>query len=124
MRIAESFRYAVRGVMTAYREERQMKIHTLAAVAAIACGVIADLPRAEWAILALTIAMVIVLELVNTAVERVVDMVTEEYHPLAEKAKDIAAGAVLVGAIVSVIIGICLFAPRVIEWMGGFLWIR
>ena len=76
---------------------------------------IADLSRAEWAILILTIAMVITLELVNTAAERIVDMVTEEYHPLAEKAKDIAAGAVLVGAVASVIVGICLFGTRVIE---------
>jgi diacylglycerol kinase len=119
MRITESFRYAVRGIMTAYREERQMKVHTAAAVLAVVFGVAADLSRAEWAILVLTIAMVITLELVNTAVERIVDMVTEEYHPLAEKAKDIAAGAVLVGAIASVIVGICLFGTRVIEWMGG-----
>lgn len=124
MRIIQSFCYAVRGVITAYREERQMKIHTLAAVTAIVCGIMADLSRAEWAILALTIAMVIALELVNTAVERIVDMVTEEYHPLAEKAKDVAAGAVLVGAIAAVIVGICLFGTRMIEWMGGFLWIR
>ncbi|MBQ6713854.1 MAG: diacylglycerol kinase family protein [Selenomonadales bacterium] len=124
MRIMQSFRYAARGIITAYREERQMKVHTAAAVMAVVCGIVADLSRAEWAILALTIAMVITLELVNTAVERVVDMVTEDYHPLAEKAKDIAAGAVLAGAITSVIVGICLFGTRVIEWMGGFLWIR
>ena len=115
MRIIDSFRYAVRGIAVAYREERQMKVHTLAAVMAILCGVIADLSRAEWAILILTIAMVITLELVNTAAERIVDMVTEEYHPLAEKAKDSAAGAVLVGAVASVIVGICLFGTRVIE---------
>ena len=124
MRIMQSFRYAVRGIAVAYHEERQMKVHTVAAAVSVLCGAVADLSRAEWAILALTIAMVITLELVNTAVERTVDMVTEEYHPLAEKAKDIAAGAVLVGAIASVIVGICLFGTRVIEWMGGFLWIR
>ena len=124
MRIIESFRYAVRGIAVAYREERQMKVHTATAIVAVLCGVVADLSRAEWAILALTIAMVITLELVNTAVERIVDMVTEEYHPLAEKAKDIAAGGVLIGAAASVIVGICLFGSRVIEWMGGFLWIR
>lgn len=119
MRMIQSFRYAVRGIAVAYREERQMKVHTVAAVLAVVCGVIADLSRAEWAILVLTIAMVITLELVNTAVERIVDMVTKEYHPLAEKAKDVAAGGVLVGAIASAIVGICLFGTRVIEWMGG-----
>ena len=91
MRIIDSFRYAVRGIAVAYREERQMKVHTVAAAVAVLCGVAADLSRAEWAILALTIAMVITLELVNTAVERTVDMVTKEYHPLAEKAKEIEA---------------------------------
>ena len=111
----QSFRYAVRGIITAYREERQMKVHTAVAVMAVVCGIVADLSRAEWAILILTIAMVITLELVNTAAERIVDMVTEEYHPLAEKAKDIAAGAVLVGAVASVIVGICLVGTSVIE---------
>ncbi|MBO5244752.1 MAG: diacylglycerol kinase family protein [Selenomonadales bacterium] len=118
MRIMQSFRYAMRGLCTAYREERQMKIHTAAAGLAVMCGVIAELSSAEWAVLVLVIALVIALELVNTATERVVDMVTAEYHPLAEKAKDVAAGAVLVASIAAVVVGICLFAPRVIEWIG------
>ncbi|MBQ8682831.1 MAG: diacylglycerol kinase family protein [Selenomonadales bacterium] len=119
MRVLQSFRYAMRGIRTAYREERQMKIHTAMAALAVGCGMIADLSRAEWAILILTIAFVIALELVNTAAERIVDLVTEDYHPLAEKAKDVAAGAVLVASAAAVIVGICLFSTRVIEWIGG-----
>lgn len=118
MRILQSFRYAIRGLCTAYREERQMKVHTVMAILAVLCGAAADLSYAEWAVLTLVIAFVIALELVNTAIERAVDMVTKDYHPLAEKAKDVAAGAVLTASIAAVIVGICLFVPRVIEWIG------
>lgn len=96
-----------------------MKIHLTMASLAVLCGVIADLSVAEWAILALTIMAVLAMEMVNTAIERVVDLVTQDYHPLAKAAKDIAAGAVLTVSVGALIVGICLFGTRVIEWIGG-----
>ena len=69
----------------------------------------------EWALLALTIGMVLSLELVNTAIEAVVDLVTEEYHPLAKVAKDTSAAAVFVCAIAAVVVGLIIFLPKVID---------
>ena len=70
------------------------------------------LSRAEWAILLLTIGAVLALEGVNSAIEAVVDLVTEEYHPLAKSAKDVAAGAVWLMALMAAAIGALLFLPR------------
>ena len=69
----------------------------------------------EWAILALTIGLVISCELINTAIEAVVDLVTEDYHPLAKVAKDTSAAAVFIFAIVAVIVGIIIFLPKIIN---------
>ena len=69
----------------------------------------------EWLVILLTIAMVITLEFINTAIERVVDLVTTDYKELAKSAKDVAAGAVLFMSLFSVIIGIVIFLPKVIE---------
>lgn len=119
MKLKRSVIYAWQGIKRACREERQMKIHLTMASLAVLCGVIADLTVAEWAILALTIMAVLAMEMVNTAIERVVDLVTQDYHPLAKAAKDIAAGAVLTVSVGALIVGICLFGTRMIEWIGG-----
>ena len=88
-----------------------MRFHLAAAVVAFAAGSIVGLSRWEWIVLLLTIGAVITLELVNTAIERAVDLVTSDFHPLAKAAKDIAAAAVLVAAGLAVIIGVLLFWP-------------
>ncbi len=69
---------------------------------------------AEWAILILTIGLVISCELINTAIEAVVDLITEEYHPLAKVAKDTSASAVFIFAIVAVVVGLIIFLPKII----------
>ena len=100
---------AFSGIFAAFRSETHLKIHAAAACAVIAAGVWLRISRGDWVVLSLTIAAVIALELVNTAIERTVDLVTKEWHPLAKQAKDTAAGAVLVMAMASVIIGILIF---------------
>jgi undecaprenol kinase len=105
------FLYAWTGILTAVKEETHMKIHLFFAFIAILFAIVFHISKTEWLVLLLTIGMVIGLEMVNTAVERVVDLVTKEFHPLAKAAKDIAAGAVLVFAIISVMIGIIIFLP-------------
>lgn len=90
-----------------------MRIHCTAAAAAAASGIYFHITREEWLVLLLTIGGVISLELVNTAVEKAVDLVTEKPHPLAKFAKDAASGAVLVFACLSVVIGILIFAPYI-----------
>jgi Diacylglycerol kinase len=88
-----------------------MKIHLLAATAAIMMGFIVNLTSLAWGILSITIVMVLAAESINTAVERAVDLVGPETHPLAKAAKDAAAGAVLLTAINAVVIAFILFGP-------------
>lgn len=106
-----SFRYAFSGIIYALVTERHMKIHFLMMCIVIASGLYFGITKIEWLVLLLIIAIVISLEMVNTAIEKVVDLVTDEYHPLAKYAKDVAAGAVLVASIFAVIIGCVVFVP-------------
>ena len=113
--LGASFGYAFEGIWTGIRKERNMRIHCLAVILVTAAGTFFGLTAMEWCICLLLFGMVISLELVNTAVEAVVDLATEEKKPLAKIAKDTAAGAVLFSAIISVIIGLVIFLPYVME---------
>ena len=97
----KSFGYAFQGIFTCIRQERNMKIHCTVAVLVVIAGLILGISVTEWCICLGLFGMVMALELVNTAVEAVVDLVTEERHPLAKIAKDTAAGAVLIAAIMA-----------------------
>ena len=110
--IIRSFGYAFEGIWTGIKKERNMKIHCLAVILVTAAGIFFGITATEWCI-----GMVVSLELVNTAVEAVVDLVTEEKKPLAKIAKDTAAGAVLFTAIMAVFIGCIIFIPYAFEWL-------
>ena len=110
-----SFGYAFQGIFTCVRKERNMKIHCVAAVLVVIAGVILKISAIEWCICMVLFGLVMALEHVNTAVEAVVDMVTEEYHPLAKVAKDTAAGAVLIAAIMAAIAGCIIFLPKIAQ---------
>ena len=103
------------------RKERNMRIHCLAVILVTAAGTFFGLTAVEWCICLLLFGMVISLELVNTAVEAVVDLVTEEKKPLAKIAKDTAAGAVLFTAVMAVIIGCIIFIPHLLELAGRIM---
>lgn len=90
-----------------------MKIHMAAAFLAVVFGIKFTVSPVEWLILVLTIMAVLVTELMNTALEAVVDLASPEFHPLAKIAKDVAAGAVLVTAVSAVIIGSIIFCPKI-----------
>jgi len=107
-----SFRYAFAGLWYVLRTQRNARIHLTIALLALALAAILRLTLVEWAVLALTIGFVFVAEMFNSVAEAAVDAVTQEFHPLAKAAKDIAAGAVVFAAIVSVIVGLLLFGPR------------
>ncbi|GED20300.1 hypothetical protein KGI01_20410 [Kurthia gibsonii] len=85
-------------------------------VVVIVAGFLTGISANEWTILLFVIAAVLSLEMTNSAIERVVDLVTDEFHPLAKRAKDLAAGAVLIAAIFSVIIGLIIFLPKWFEF--------
>ncbi|NCU18477.1 diacylglycerol kinase family protein [Pallidibacillus pasinlerensis] len=109
-----SFKYAFEGIVSAFKKERNLKIHFVIAAVVIVLGALFKLHKLEWIILILTIGIMIVLELINTSIERTIDLITEDYHPLAKQAKDIAAAACLVFAICTVIIGLIIFLPKII----------
>ena len=90
-----------------------MKIHCLMTVCVVIAGLICGISREEWFVCFVLFGLVMSLELVNTSVEAVVDLVTEEKKPLAKKAKDAAAGAVLIAAIFAAVIGLTIFVPKV-----------
>ena len=112
----KSFGYAFEGILTGIRKERNMRIHTAAMILVVLAGTVLGLSAVEWCICLILFGLVMALELVNTAVEAVVDLVTEEKKPLAKTAKDTAAGAVLIAAIASVIIGLLIFVPHIAGW--------
>lgn len=116
--LIKSFGYAFQGILTGIRNERNMKIHCAAIILVTMAGTLFQITAVQWCICLLLFALVAALELVNTAVEAVVDLVTEEKKPLAKVAKDTAAGAVLIAAAASVIIGCIIFLPYVLELLG------
>lgn len=108
----KSFSYAFEGIFTCIRNERNMKIHIAVSALVVIAGWILGLSITEWCICLGLFGLVMALELVNTAVEAVVDLVTTKRHPLAKIAKDTAAGAVLIAAIMAAIVGLLIFVPK------------
>ena len=110
----KSFGYAFEGIFNTVRKERNMQIHCLAAGLVVLFGILLHISVQEWMICLVLFGMVMGLECVNTAVEAVVDLVTQERKPLAKKAKDAAAGAVLIAAIMAAVIGCGIFLPKIL----------
>ena len=109
-----SFKYAFEGLIHASKKERNFRFHLLATIVVILTGIFSRLSTLEWIVLILCISGMLSLELVNSALERVVDLASPEIHDLAKLAKDMSAAAVLVFACASAIIGILIFLPK---WM-------
>lgn len=109
-----SFRFGFQGIASAAVKERNVQIHIGLSALVISFGFGFNISATEWIAVVLAIGGMLALELLNTAIERTVDLNTSEYHPLAKQAKDIAAGAVLIYAFTSVIIGIIIFIPKML----------
>lgn len=114
----KSFGYAFQGIFDTIRTERNIKIHCAAAILVTIFGIWLQISKTEWMICFILFGLILALELVNTAVEATVDLFTEERKPLAKKAKDAAAGAVLIAAIFAAVIGILIFIPKLLEVAG------
>lgn len=115
--IFRKFSYAFRGLFISLKEERSLVIHLIFATLAIIIGIILQLAPVSWAILILTIGLVVSSELMNTAIENVVDMVAFKYNFNAKKIKDIAAAATLVLAVIAIVVGLLLFIPRIVTFI-------
>ncbi|MBR4178702.1 MAG: diacylglycerol kinase family protein [Bacilli bacterium] len=114
-KLLNSFTYPIKGLKYAYRNEQNLAVDVGIAALVVIFGFIFNINKYEWAIVMLTIGLVISCELINTAIEATVDLVTEEYHPLAKVAKDTSAAAVFVFAIVAVIVGLIIFLPKIVN---------
>jgi len=108
------FHYAWNGILYIIKTERNFRIHLVCGFLAVAASVWLDLKIVEWALIVLVIGLVLLAELVNSAIEMIIDYLKPEIHPSAEKIKDAAAGAVLVAAIAAVVVGAIIFIPNII----------
>ncbi len=116
-----SFKYAIEGILHGIIHERNLKIHSVIALIVIIVGFLFDINRYEWMFILLAIGGMFSLELMNTAIERIVDYISPQFHPLAKQAKDVAAGAVLSFACMCVILGCIIFLPKIVQSIGVFL---
>lgn len=108
-----SFRFAFQGLKLLVRTQPNARIHLTLAVAAVSGGWFFQISRVEWMAVAVCMGMVLALEAVNTALENLTDLVSPEFHPLAGKAKDLAAGAVLLAAMAALTVGLLVFVPKI-----------
>ncbi|OCS94595.1 diacylglycerol kinase family protein [Caryophanon latum] len=110
-KLLRSFGYATEGIVAALKEQN-LRFHVLAALVVFIASMLTKVSIMEWCIIVLVVFGMFTVEMINSAIERVVDLASPEHHELAKAAKDIAAGAVLVFSIASVIIGVLIFLPK------------
>ena len=111
----KSFKYAFNGLGDLIKTQPNAKIHCFLAIVAIGLGLFLKLSFVEWSILILTIAIVLTAEAFNTALEYLTDLVSPDHRPLAGKVKDVAAAGVLLTAIAALLVGLCLFLPKLLS---------
>jgi undecaprenol kinase len=117
--LLRSFGFAIEGVAYILRTQRNARIELGIAIAAVALAAWLGISAVEWAVLVLTIALVVALEWINTSLELAVSLASPERHPSAKAAKDVAAACVLLGAITSIVVALLLFAPRLVSRLPG-----
>lgn len=118
IRLYKSFIYASRGLLHAVRAERNLKIHLTATVLVVAAGVFFQIERWEWVAALICIGVIWAAEMLNTAVERLADFVHPDHHEKIGRVKDIAAGGVMLMALIAVIIAAIVFQPYIAEWLS------
>lgn len=116
-----SFVYAFSGLWYALRTQRNVRVHVAVALVVITAGILLRVSAVEFAILFVAITGVFIAEMFNTVMEICVDLASPNYHPLAKIAKDVAAGAVLLNALLSVVIGLFIFGPRLWIFVAHYL---
>ena len=114
-RFIASFGFAFRGLWYTLRTQRNARVHVIIAILAVVAGIVLRISAVEFAMIFVAITGVFIAEIFNTVFELCVDLASPEYHPLAKVAKDMAAGAVLLSAMLSVVIGLFVFGPHL--WM-------
>lgn len=113
-RLFNSFKYAIDGLLYAFKYEQNLTVHLIATVLVIIFGFSFNISILEWLTVFLIIGLVIATELINTSIEATIDLITDQTHPLAKVAKDTAAAAVLVFGITAIIVGGIIFIPKIV----------
>jgi diacylglycerol kinase (ATP) len=111
-KIIESFNNAVNGIIWAIKSEKNLKIHYIIAILVLGLSMFYDFTRLEFLCLLFAVSLVLIAEMLNTAIEKTIDLYTDKFHPLAKIAKDVAAGAVLIAAVNSIVVGYLLYFDR------------
>ena len=117
-RFVKSFSYSLDGLIYAYKYEQSMLIHVIATIGVIIANILLNISPTEWLITFRAIGMVLAAELVNTAIEAIVDLVTLEIHPLAKIAKDCGSAATFVLALMAGVIGFVIYIPHILDIVG------
>lgn len=117
MKLIRSFAYAWNGLRICFATEQNFRIHTLLTIVAVIFAIVFKISAIEWIATGFCIAFVIAMEMINTTIEKLCDMVHQDVHSSVKKVKDIAAGAVLVSAIFSLITGLIIFLPKIIMYL-------
>lgn len=115
--VLESFKYAYQGIVYALKTQRNMRIHLSAFILIILVSIFFKITTIEFAILLLVGTIVVIAEMINTAIESAIDLYSRERHPLAKIGKDVAAGAVLMSSFSSVAIGVIILGPYLINFL-------
>jgi diacylglycerol kinase len=111
----KSFSFALKGILYAFKTQHNIRVHIIVMVFVLTAGCIFRLHLMEWGLIVFAIGMVLVSELMNTAIELLVDFISPNYNKKVGLIKDVAAGAVLISAITSVVIGLIIFLPKIIR---------
>lgn len=119
MKLIKGFGYALKGIGIAFTEQLNLKIHFVAVAVVIGGGIFFGLNTTEWAIIFVTFGLVITAEMLNSAIEYLVDLVSPNYNVQAGKVKDVSAGAVLVSAITATIVAAFIFGNRFFQQIFG-----
>ena len=116
-----SIQYALGGVKYALVTQQNTRIHALFTMAVIILGFLLEIAKVEWIALFLTIGLVWMAELFNTAIEALVDLISPEHHDTAKICKDVSAGSVVVSALISILVGLFIFGPPLWRWTTGLI---
>jgi undecaprenol kinase len=116
MKFIRSFFYALAGIRSCFQSETNFRIHTIAAITAMLFSLFFDISATEWIAVGFCVALVTTMEMINTAIERLCDVVHKEQHAVIKQVKDIAAGAVLLSAVFSSITASVIFLPKIIVY--------
>jgi diacylglycerol kinase len=110
----KSFSFAIKGIYAFFKNENNARVHLLASVAVVITGFFFHLEKSEWLWISIAIALVWITEAINTAIEKLVDLISPDFNSKAGEIKDLAAGAVLLAAIFSLVVALVIFIPKII----------